>query len=330
MLLKSLNITNQNRTIRNISFKKGLNLIISSTDSPHQHMSNSVGKTTAIRVLDFCLGAKTKNIYSNPESRDEINPFIFHYLKTNEVTANLSLQYDNGSILNLERTFMAKKHDRFDLVDGIPCQNTKSYRKALKFFLFPDAGQELDLRLLTPMMIRHTTEITHALPYLMQTESSKAPASAYQFLFGFQEELSRENGFDDQLNFFNAIFSEYMQKFYGEDISLKYDSDNAEFRLSDNAYGVGCGMRKGIIAIFNLAYIDFVREKRLPCPRFAAQDNLENLDINKLCTLLELANKLDGQYILTLLGSRAEQIDKSLIDGNVVLDLSERNQFFGI
>jgi uncharacterized protein YydD (DUF2326 family) len=56
MFLKSLLIHNDGTPIREILFRKGINLIVDETSSQHKTTSgNSVGKTTVLRLIDFCL-----------------------------------------------------------------------------------------------------------------------------------------------------------------------------------------------------------------------------------------------------------------------------------
>jgi uncharacterized protein YydD (DUF2326 family) len=70
MFLKSLKITYGNGTIiRNIKFRSGLNLIIDETPFVSgKETGNNVGKTTVLKLVDFCFGATAKTIYSDHEN----------------------------------------------------------------------------------------------------------------------------------------------------------------------------------------------------------------------------------------------------------------------
>lgn len=59
--------------IREISFNaKGLSLIVDSTPEDMVESGNSVGKSTAIKIIDLCLGAKsTRELYYDPDTRSE-------------------------------------------------------------------------------------------------------------------------------------------------------------------------------------------------------------------------------------------------------------------
>ena len=57
--------------IRNIKFNlKGLSLIVDNTSDESSESGNSVGKTTAIKIIDLCLGAKSvKELYYDSDTR---------------------------------------------------------------------------------------------------------------------------------------------------------------------------------------------------------------------------------------------------------------------
>ena len=72
MFLKRLDIQNNDSIIRSINFHKGINLIIDETQtSDKKESGNNVGKTTVLRLIDFCLGGKGENIYKDPEFKDK-------------------------------------------------------------------------------------------------------------------------------------------------------------------------------------------------------------------------------------------------------------------
>lgn len=60
MFIKKITISSPLQVIREIPFHKGLNLIVDESDG--QVTGNGVGKTTVLKLIDFCLGAKDKII----------------------------------------------------------------------------------------------------------------------------------------------------------------------------------------------------------------------------------------------------------------------------
>ena len=70
MFIKSLTITSKDGLIRNIPFHSGLNLIVDETPSSNKiKTGNNVGKTTVLKLIDVCFGAKINKVYQDTESK---------------------------------------------------------------------------------------------------------------------------------------------------------------------------------------------------------------------------------------------------------------------
>lgn len=95
MFLKSLKIERDTEVIREIAFHKGLNLIIDETRTSNaQESGNNVGKTTVLKLIDFCLGGNGANVYKDSEFRDRSNTELEDFLKDNNVIITLVLKED--------------------------------------------------------------------------------------------------------------------------------------------------------------------------------------------------------------------------------------------
>lgn len=90
--------------IREIVFnKKGLNLIVDNTPENAIESGNSVGKSTAIRIIDLCLGAKTiRELYYDADTRSE-NKTVKDFLSKYKVQAELCLEDNNGKQYIIKR-----------------------------------------------------------------------------------------------------------------------------------------------------------------------------------------------------------------------------------
>jgi uncharacterized protein YydD (DUF2326 family) len=111
MFLKSLTISSGPNIIREIEFHAGLNLIVDETDV---HITgNSVGKTTVLKLVDFCLGANPKNIFVDPETKKQEYKLVKDFLIDKKVLITLVLTTDlnepNASEIIIERNFLARK-----------------------------------------------------------------------------------------------------------------------------------------------------------------------------------------------------------------------------
>lgn len=91
MFLKSLTITSGNGAIiRDIQFHIGLNLIVDETPVvSRKETGNNVGKTTVLKLVDFCLGANAKGIYTDHENKRNEYKLVKDYLAKNKVVVSL-------------------------------------------------------------------------------------------------------------------------------------------------------------------------------------------------------------------------------------------------
>ena len=80
--------------IRDIEFHKGLNLIVDETPENTTGTGNNVGKTTVLRLIDYCLGGDVDGIYRNPEDKHESYALVKNFLTGNNVIVTLILEDD--------------------------------------------------------------------------------------------------------------------------------------------------------------------------------------------------------------------------------------------
>jgi len=110
MFLKSLSIISGSKVKREILFRKGINLIVD--ESEGQITGNNIGKTTVLKLIDFCLGAEKKHIWEDPESKKEVYSLVKNFLIDNNVVIVLELSPDlNGSDTDdiiIHRNFLSR------------------------------------------------------------------------------------------------------------------------------------------------------------------------------------------------------------------------------
>ncbi|MDR6094026.1 DUF2326 domain-containing protein [Stenotrophomonas sp. SORGH_AS_0321] len=114
MFLRSLKIQNDHRVIREITFHAGLNLIVDET--PEGELSstgNNVGKTTVLKLIDVCLGADPKRVYTDLENPKveygEIKRFLFDTNVVVTLALCESLTNASDRDLVIERNFLPRK-----------------------------------------------------------------------------------------------------------------------------------------------------------------------------------------------------------------------------
>lgn len=114
MYLKKLTIKTPTNVIREMDFKAGLNLIIDNTDDvSSKSTGNNVGKTTVLKLIDFCLGADANIIYTDTENNKDIYQEVKDYLMEKQVIIEMELieniEDQNSKTIIIERNFLSRK-----------------------------------------------------------------------------------------------------------------------------------------------------------------------------------------------------------------------------
>lgn len=185
MFLKSLSITNGAKVIREIEFHKGLNLIID--ESENQITGNSVGKTTVLKLVDFCLGATPKHIYVDPETRKQEYKLVKEFLTDNKVLITLVLtsDLDKGTEdIIIERNFLSRKHI-IRKINGVELTEDE-FETKLTNLIFPEhLASKPTFRQIISHNIRYKDEsINNTLKTLDTYTSDAEYETLYLFLFG--------------------------------------------------------------------------------------------------------------------------------------------------
>jgi uncharacterized protein YydD (DUF2326 family) len=139
MFLKELKIENKLGEIRTIEFRKGLNLIVDETPKDDKKTTgNNVGKTTILRLVDFCLGSSGKNIYQDSEFKERENSIIKDFLIATEVLITLSivddLDFPTESVI-IKKNFL-KYSKKIQEINGENITNNKEFDLKLKELIF--------------------------------------------------------------------------------------------------------------------------------------------------------------------------------------------------
>lgn len=140
MFLKQVIIQNKNSIIRDIHFHKGINLIVDETPvfSSQQATGNNVGKTSVLRLVDYCFGADGKNIYQDTEFNKQPNTTIENFLKNNEIIITVVL-VDNldepKEEVVIRKNFLAR-NKKLQEINGENITDNKSFDKKLKEVIF--------------------------------------------------------------------------------------------------------------------------------------------------------------------------------------------------
>jgi uncharacterized protein YydD (DUF2326 family) len=139
MFLKSLTITKGASVIRDIEFRKGINLIVDKSEG--KITGNSVGKTTVLKLIDFCFGANKNNIWEDPENKKEVYALVKNHLIENEILITLTLTENLDDVsapeIVVERNFLSAKSKVVRKVNGENLTEDE-FEPKLTELLFPE------------------------------------------------------------------------------------------------------------------------------------------------------------------------------------------------
>lgn len=156
MFLKNLQIRKDDAIIRDIYFRKGINLIVDETSSKKKTSTgNSVGKTTVLRLIDYCLDGNGKNLYIDPEFKTH-NLVIERFLKENNIVITTVLVGDLDDEMSeqiiIERNFLTYG-EKIQRINNEDLKNDE-FSKTLKKLIFKTDSKQPTFKQLKSKNIR--------------------------------------------------------------------------------------------------------------------------------------------------------------------------------
>jgi uncharacterized protein YydD (DUF2326 family) len=190
MFLKNLKIENGQLLIRNITFIKGVNLIIDETKSDNKIKSgNNVGKTTVHRLIDFCLGGDGGNIYKDPEFKKDYNSQIEKFLTNDNIIITLILKEDlsiNDSLEIVIRKNFLKNKKKIQEINGEKYSD-EDFRKKLKELIFKSNIDKPPFRYIISKNIRYEkSKLINTVKVLHPHATNSDYESLYLFWLGIE------------------------------------------------------------------------------------------------------------------------------------------------
>ena len=186
MFLKTLTISSNHGLIRKITFHKGINLIVD--ESKEQITGNNVGKTTVLKLIDFCFGANPKTIYIDPESRRDVYKLVRDFLIEQNVLIELviteNLDDESAKKIVIERNFLAR-NKIIRKINGSDFTE-EEFELKLSSLIFPDHyAEKPTFRQIISHNIRYKDEnINNTLKTLDKYTSGAEYETLYLYLLG--------------------------------------------------------------------------------------------------------------------------------------------------
>lgn len=190
MFLKSLTISSGSTIIREIPFRKGINLIVD--ESENQVTGNDVGKTTTLKLIDFCLGAKPNGIYLDPETKKNEYALVKTFLKEKKVLITLVLKEDldieASNEIEIERNFLNRK-ENIRRINGEDLTEDEFEIKLSKLIFPNHQANKPTFRQIVSHNLRYEDEsIIHTLKTLDKYTSDAEYETLHLFLLGCEVE----------------------------------------------------------------------------------------------------------------------------------------------
>ncbi|YCM42984.1 DUF2326 domain-containing protein [Verrucomicrobiaceae bacterium 227] len=194
MFLKSLNISSRAGEIRHIKFQKGVNLIVDNSKNPKES-GNNVGKTTILRLVDFCLAGDGKNIYTDPEfgTVSEVKNFLIEQEVLITLVLVDNLESPAPQKVTIERNFLPRKY-KIQRINDEPYNNDQ-FKHELARLLFAQSNEKPTIRQLVAKNIRdEKAKLSNILKVLHTSTTGVQYETLYQFWLG----VSSSDGADYQ------------------------------------------------------------------------------------------------------------------------------------
>lgn len=194
MYLKKLRVLkNTDELIQNISFHLGLNLVVGESD--HNGSSNSLGKTTLCRCINFCLAGSVEEFFIDPESKNIENTEVKNFLINNQVKFELTLgkDIDNNSPLDikiLRQISFDQDEQKIIIINSIDNNNMSidDFLEQLKIKLFSTSVNKPTFRNTITKFVRRTDiQVNNILKYLNVYTSNIDYTTLRFFLFGYSD-----------------------------------------------------------------------------------------------------------------------------------------------
>lgn len=193
MFIKSLLISTPTKVIRDIRFHKGLNLIVDETpQNVSTETGNNVGKTTVLRLIDFCLGKTPDNIYKNPENKHQVYSQVHDFLQENKVSITLilvdNLDFETYKV-EICRNFLSRQ-DNICTINGEQILQ-KDFDNRLMETIFPTISVDKpSFRQIISHNIRYDdTQLTNTLKTLGAYAKDEEYETLYLYLFGCNNDM---------------------------------------------------------------------------------------------------------------------------------------------
>ncbi|ADR23918.1 conserved hypothetical protein [Mycoplasma leachii PG50] len=188
MFIKQLKISTPTKLIRELNFTKGVNLIVDNTPlKDDKTTGNNVGKTTILKLINYCLGGKAEQIYKDQENRKKVDTLVQNFLIDNKILITLTLTNDfksNEKDIVIERNFL-KKSEAILKFNNTQISEFELKNKLFWLFFQRECYYNLSFLQLISRNMRYKEESINNTLNTIKLANKTVNESLNLFLFGF-------------------------------------------------------------------------------------------------------------------------------------------------
>jgi uncharacterized protein YydD (DUF2326 family) len=235
MQLINLKVFQDEILIREIKFKDGFNLITNCEDN-----GNQIGKSTALRVLNFCLGSDGKSIWHDPESRTK-NEAVEDLVTSGRVVFSLAI-FINEKSYNIKRRIHIVQQKTRAVIKTYSSINDDEFDTNGKFkaALAPILGFSITNPTYSSIKNRFVRldkkTASNIYRYLNSNTSDQQYILYYSYLFGFSghDDLASEIQFGEEKSLRNDRISMLLNGRKEQDYKDRLSSIDDEIEILRN------------------------------------------------------------------------------------------------
>ncbi|HFF9317478.1 DUF2326 domain-containing protein [Clostridium perfringens] len=313
MFIESLKITSGDIIIRDMYFKKGINFIVDETPTlsniseDTKKTGNNVGKTTVLKLIDFCLGGKAKSIYSDSDSDKQVYKLVKDYLIKNEILITLiltdNLEDDYAKKVKIERNFLSRKKI-IRRINGEEKTEDDFETELKKLLLNNTDVSKPSFRQIISHNIRYKdSSISNTLKNLDKFTSDAEYETLYLYLFGcyFQEGEEKQKILlkMKQENLYKKRLEKNQTKTTYEAALALLDIEIEELNVKKSNLNINENFEKDLEQLNSVKYkinqlsselsILKIRKDLILESRYELSKNISNIDLNQLRLLYNQA-----------------------------------------
>ncbi|EOU1595601.1 DUF2326 domain-containing protein [Clostridium perfringens] len=172
--------------VRDIKFNdSGLSLIVDRTNK--KTSGSNIGKTTAVKIIDLCLGAKSvSSLYKEKDTGE--NSLVKNFLEENKIVAELEVLVDEQKHVFKRSLYKNGKNE----IDGEEAKNISTYNEKINKIVFNNFNNKPTFRQLITKFIRlENSNENSLLKYLGNYCKNFEYQAIYSYLFGLDNSKSQ-------------------------------------------------------------------------------------------------------------------------------------------